>query len=247
MVGRNIVPSGNLEKDLFEAIRIGSAHDALRIISGGNVNIHAISQEPIDLEENSSNGKTPLYYACELGREQIVEALLAAGASINEVIKNGTRPLGIACRENKPEVVRILLEATPPPEVNAKDKTGKTALMEAALSASLECVKLLLEANPPADPHIKVNSCNTALSYANTMIRPRKIDLEVLLWEAMDPRRISSNSASSQNATAALPSVGAPPSVAAAPRRNPRRATRGNHVTGGYRKKLRNTRRKKHI
>jgi len=243
MVGRNIVPSGNLEKDLFEAIRTGLTDQAaVRLIqdhNANNLNINAISTE------RESRGKTLLYYASEMGRLEIIEALLAVGADINMAISNGKTPLSIACQENKPEVVRILLQARPPPEVNAKDKTGKTALIEAALSGSVECVRLLLQANPPADPHIKVNPCNTALTYANTMIRPRKIDLEVLLWEAMDPRRIPDNSGSSQNATGAqsvgAPSVGAPPSVAAAPRRNPPRTARR---FGGYRKTRRNKYRK---
>lgn len=178
----------NLEKELFDAITGNNTAAALALIEGRNVNINAISQQ------EGSRGKSPLYYASELGNVEVVEALLAAGppADINMRMTDGRSALMAACKEDNAEVVGSLISAIPPPDLNMQDDTGLTALMEAALAGSVECVKLLLTATPPADASIQSNQRDTARTYAKSELDPRNFEIEVLLWEATEaPTRVA--------------------------------------------------------
>jgi len=172
----------NLEKELFNAISRNNVASAKALINGRNVNINAISQQ------GASRDKSPLFYACEMNRVEIVEALLAADppANINMRMTDGTTALSVACQDDNAEVVEALLSANPPPDINAQDDAGVTALMEAALAGSVECVKLLLNARPPADASIQSNQRDTARTYARSELDPRNFEIEVLLWEATE-------------------------------------------------------------
>lgn len=48
---------------------------------------------------------SPLYEACQEGKIEIVELLLAKKADINQCIENGIIPLSIACQKKHSSIV----------------------------------------------------------------------------------------------------------------------------------------------
>ena len=71
-------------------------------------------------------GLSPLQYAARDGRLDIVEALTAAGADINQVEANGITPLLTAITNNHIDVARFLIDHQA--DINASDWYGRTPL-----------------------------------------------------------------------------------------------------------------------
>lgn len=90
------------------------------------------------VNEPDQNGRTPLWYACDQGRETSVEILLREGATISRD-SYGESPLHRAIRNNHLEATKLLLQAKP----SAVLDFGGQALM---IAASLEMVRFLCEA-----------------------------------------------------------------------------------------------------
>ncbi len=96
------------------------------------------------------NGKTALMYAAELGKEKTVKYLLAAGADVNSLggirTSSKTPALIYAARAHKKQksvgIARALLAMGADP--NARDLSGDTALMYAALQGNKELISLLI-------------------------------------------------------------------------------------------------------
>jgi ankyrin repeat protein len=106
---------------------------AVRLLLQAGANVHACKD-------------TILCYACESRNSQeLVEILLAAGAAVNVVggFRQAT-PLHVATEHDQLEVVRLLLGAGA--KVNAKDPSGWTPFMNAALRSGVEVVQLLIKA-----------------------------------------------------------------------------------------------------
>ena len=57
----------------------------------------------------AGDGCTPLYKASGNGHSGMVQALLAAGAAVNQAWTDGCTPLYIASQEGHPETVAVLL------------------------------------------------------------------------------------------------------------------------------------------
>ena len=76
-----------------------------------------------------SNGATPLYVACRHGHTPIVEALLAAGATVNACTASGASPLLAAVCEGNATIVALLCAHGADPDSENKD--GQTPLIAA--------------------------------------------------------------------------------------------------------------------
>ena len=96
------------------------------------------------------SGWTPLCYAALGGNPLIVSALLELRASPNDSIRKGEKPLAltagtsvltIAVLFRHSEALRVLLEHRA--DVNAKDKTGSTAMHYACASKNMDAVDIL--------------------------------------------------------------------------------------------------------
>lgn len=92
-------------------------------------------------------GNTALALAALYGRQQVVRALLAAGASVRADNAHGHTPLMLAAWEGHAPVVELLLERGA--DAGQRSASGGTALLRASTAS---CVRLLLAAgaNPEA-------------------------------------------------------------------------------------------------
>lgn len=85
-------------------------------------------------------------YHGDLGQ---IEALLQAGAQVNEADANGTTALMVAARTGQANIVRRLLEAGA--DVSPANNAGLTALHMAVLAENAEVARMLLEKAPQLD------------------------------------------------------------------------------------------------
>ena len=111
----------------------------------------AYAEAPGSFPPGSFHGR-PLSWAALAGHVEVVKALLAAGASVNQArTVDGTTPLHAAAATGHAEVVAVLLEAGA--DVDAKCDDGATALHVACARDHPLVVRLLLKhgADPATD------------------------------------------------------------------------------------------------
>ncbi|MCH9648998.1 MAG: ankyrin repeat domain-containing protein [Deltaproteobacteria bacterium] len=142
--------------DLLNAIHKGDADSARNLIASG-----------LDLYQ-TVDGETPLGMALWRGQWETSLELLWAGADPNlagPYFKDRT-PLMIAAGKFPPtEIFSALVDQGA--NVDAQDKKGLTALMQAARKGSASVVRALLELG--ADPEIEDNRGNTAANHARAI------------------------------------------------------------------------------
>lgn len=121
----------------------------------------------LSVDAKDQNGYTPLHWAADMGlvdgdREEVVAALIQAGADINARLgDDGRTALMVACNAGNGEIVRQLVQAGA--DVNARTEDS-TALIEAARCGASEPVRLLVQAG--ADFQAKDSKGRTALDNA---------------------------------------------------------------------------------
>ena len=79
-----------------------------------------------------------------MGRLQVVQTLLEAGANVREVNEKGESGLQWAIRVGRSDIVNVLLKAGADP--NFRDFDGQTPLFHAIYSGEKACQELLIEA-----------------------------------------------------------------------------------------------------
>ena len=94
-------------------------------------------------------GRTPLMTAVALSDAPRVSALLASGADPDAKDTNGIRAIHYAAGEPDPAILRTLIVGGA--DVNAKGRTGKTPVMEAARLGMIQNVKILADAGAALD------------------------------------------------------------------------------------------------
>ncbi|MFW5754267.1 MAG: ankyrin repeat domain-containing protein [Marinilabiliaceae bacterium] len=110
----------------------------------------------INIEDN--NGRTPLHYASEMGYEQIVWALMQAGADKKAKDNNRQTPLDLAKTRELENVIHILKKEELPAHLSETTRdqgqdSGKHGqeLVDAAWNGNIEKVKKLLEKGADVD------------------------------------------------------------------------------------------------
>jgi hypothetical protein len=100
-----------------------------------------------DLEGRDTWGRTPLHLACQLGDEAKCEALICAGARVNEIDRDGQPILAVAAGKGLLKTVEslVLRQAEVNPVLLVRK--GSTPLQAAAEGGHLEVVKFLLSYN----------------------------------------------------------------------------------------------------
>ena len=163
-----------------------------------------------DVNAKRPDGTTALTWAMILGEADMVEFLLERGANPKFAITDGSTPAEWLARRKRSdvrklfdehwsggtlatvarsglrnEVKRLLDEGA---DVNAKDSSGATALIESAREGDMEMVRLLLEKG--ADVRTKDDRGWTAL---NEALRHDRLDIATLLLDrGADPNSIDS-------------------------------------------------------
>ena len=143
----------------------GPIHDA---VMNGNIDeVQWQLDAGVDVNEESSNGLTPLHYAASAGHNDIVELLIERGANVNATDsgKGGT-PLDYAHWGDQEEVIETLNAHNAQREHEKGGKgIGQSSLIhDAALDGDIDEVQRQLDAG--VDPNLKSSKGATPLFYA---------------------------------------------------------------------------------
>lgn len=133
-----------------------------------------------DVNARGKYGMTPLMWAAENSKAEIVKVLLGAGADVSMRTNDGLTALGFAARYNNAETVKVLLDAGA--DLNAKDDIGGTPLMLAARWGTAETVKVLLDAGTYT--RIPADDVSKAWKYAQENAQLKGTDVYWMLNEA---------------------------------------------------------------
>lgn len=118
-----------------------------------------------NLNQAREHGLTPLMRAALLGRPDLMEALLQAGADVSLRNGDGNNALWLACVSREPAAIRALVAAGI--DLNNRNDVGATCLMYAASSGRPEIVAALLAAG--ADPWIRNDDDACAVDLSSTV------------------------------------------------------------------------------
>ncbi len=118
-----------------------------------------------DVNAKDPNGHTPLFRAATTGKLEAAQILLDSNANVNMANNDGATPLIRSAESlsmNPEPVISLLIKRGA--DLNAKDNSGKTALVYAVMRANTTTIKLLLDAG--ADPNIVLRDGSTVLMEA---------------------------------------------------------------------------------
>lgn len=96
------------------------------------------------VDDQDSDGKTPLHFACEVKDEKIARILLTHHANVDVTDDNNTSPLMLACRQRHIEMMVLLLDVDDS-TVNDGDDSGTTLLHVACDNSDVEIAELLID------------------------------------------------------------------------------------------------------
>ncbi|MCR9141936.1 MAG: ankyrin repeat domain-containing protein [bacterium] len=127
--------------------------------------VHLLLEAGADVNAAEHRGFTPLHIAADRGNLPLLRLLLKKNGARSSAARNGFTPLMLAAK-HRPAAAALLLANGA--RVNARTRSGTTALMVAATSGQLETLRLLLRSG--ADAKIKRRDGSSALTFA---IQPR--------------------------------------------------------------------------
>lgn len=131
------------EKNLIAACYLGLPHVVDNLIETGT---------DVDTHETSGNHSSPLHIAIQTRHNQIVQKLIAAGASLNKQNIHAQVPLDNAIQINNLDAIKLLIDAGA--NVSYQDVwTMLTPLHIATFHNNLTAVQLLLDAG--ANPFLR--------------------------------------------------------------------------------------------
>jgi len=94
--------------------------------------------------DNLHSGKAPLHLAAEMGRNDIIQVLLAAQAKLNIRDNGGCPPLFWACARGQTHSIQLLLGKPGAPGLESYNNCGMHALMAAAMNGHINTTKALI-------------------------------------------------------------------------------------------------------
>ena len=149
--------------------------DQLRTGADPNYVIRQSTDRRLPLVPNHLEGFFPLFAAVAGNGDSgdIVEALLAAGANVDQTLDDGTSSVSEAALRNRIGCVRVLIKAGA--NVNLADTAGIAPLYSVAQTANLQVATLLLAAG--ADPNQRSHKGNTPIMAAISTGHPDMLRL----------------------------------------------------------------------
>ena len=138
------------------------------------INKEKIGQLDVRINQQTRNGQTALFKACELRQPLIAQVLLDAGADYRITEKDNTTPLQMACFNGMFRVVQAIIKRASAEldrdaflaYLNTQHRpTGNVALMDCSERNRFACLNLLLENG--ADPTIPGHGNYTTLFVAS--------------------------------------------------------------------------------
>ena len=127
-------------KALFTAISKGDVNKVNAIIAEYNAR-NPGSQDIFKVV--NKKGQPPLIYAIQQNKPDIVEALVQAGADVNEVVWNDWAPLALAAITDDGSILHILINNGA--NINYANEKGNTALTAAIANDNVVAVEILLQ------------------------------------------------------------------------------------------------------
>lgn len=122
--------------------------------------------DPVDLDSPLPDfALTPLMRAALLGRDNLVEELLAHGVNLHLRYSDGNNALWLACVSGNGTLVQRLVDVGI--DLDNRNLTGATALMYTASSGKADMMQILLENG--ADPLIRTDDDYLAVELAATL------------------------------------------------------------------------------
>lgn len=88
--------------------------------------------------------RIPLFWACSMGHDDVVELLISRGSSVDAIDHYGATPFLAAVRNGKEEVVKRLL-LLPAVDINSKDALGRTVIWWASKSGKRQIAQVIRE------------------------------------------------------------------------------------------------------
>lgn len=171
-----IAAGGNVNKadgmqytPIFQAV-IGEHYDVM----------HALIEAESDLRIKSFGGQSVLYYAVAKGQQTAVDALIEAGADVNEKheikwYEKPITPLYKASLDGHASTVKSLLNAGA--QIDSEDSDGYTALFAAIFEGQVEVVRILIKER--ADVNKRDNDGFTPIHHAANSGDVRAVDVEI--------------------------------------------------------------------
>jgi len=148
--------------------------DAVR--TGNAAQVRALIDKRVDVNATQPDGTTPLHWAVDRDRPDIVQMLIRAGANVKAANRYGATPLWLASVNGDAKTIAMLLEGGA--DAGSSNADGESALMVAARTGKTDAVNLLLARG--ADPNAKEGwRGQTALMWAAAEGHAAVIDLLV--------------------------------------------------------------------
>ncbi|XP_032222622.2 fibronectin type 3 and ankyrin repeat domains 1 protein isoform X2 [Nematostella vectensis] len=136
---------------------------------GGHLKVATILHEHgVILTYKDNGGSNALHWAVDGDRDDCIRWLLNCGVKVDEADDSGWSPLvRLATVDGSEHTARTLLDYGA--DVNKRDKTGRTALMAAALNGNLRLCQLLIQHG--ADQTLTNENGRTCLDFAESFGR----------------------------------------------------------------------------
>jgi len=141
--------------DRFKTYRVLCAILVVLLLAGCNESLHdmvargeienvkaRVAAAPDEVAEENRLGQTPLFYAVNNSRPELVVLLIRNGADVHHADGTGLTPLHAAAMYGKVKEAKILIKAGA--DVSAKDFFGDTPMHTAAIHGQIRMVNLLL-------------------------------------------------------------------------------------------------------
>ncbi len=154
-----------VELDIFEAAATGQAERVASLVAKDQSIVNAYS----------ADGFAPLGFAVFFGQPEVVTALIAAGADVNQSSRESMKvtPLASAAAAKQTGIARLLIEHGA--NVNARAAGGHIPLHEASANGNIELVRMLIEKG--ADVNAKTDDGKTPLDFAIEYKREEVVEL----------------------------------------------------------------------